>query len=136
VPALRAFARLSVVAVLLAGCTDPGRPSTAALPGPTSGIPATVPGEPPVVWVSGQLSGVTSRAVSIVEAAGTPVRLHRLARGATRFYSQTAGAWTLLESADVSLIEAGTAACIESLLDRGDYLALRVFVGAACGPRA
>jgi hypothetical protein len=36
---------------------------------------------------------------------------------------------------DIQLIDVGTPVCVESLLDRNHYLAIRVFVGAACGPR-
>ena len=41
-----------------------------------------------------------------------------------------------MPEADALLVKEGTAICVESLLDGRRLLALRVFVGAACGPRS
>jgi hypothetical protein len=107
----------------------------AHLPTPSIGAATTVPGQPPVVWVSGQTATVTPHRVSVIEEPGSRLSIRRLAEGATKFYRQDSDRWVLMSADDVHLIDVGTPVCVESLLDRGHYLAIRVFVGAACGPR-
>ncbi len=107
----------------------------AHLPTPSTGPASTVPGQPPVVWVSGQTATVTSHRVNVVEQPGTRLSIRRLAEGATKFFRQDSGQWVLMSADDVQLIDVGSPVCVESLLDRNHYLAIRVFVGAACGPR-
>jgi len=94
-----------------------------------------VPGQAPVVWVSGQSERVTGSRLSIVEDGGSPVAIRRLSEGATRFFVMKDGRYERLDETDALLIEVGTPLCVESLLDGRDLLALRVFIGAACGPR-
>jgi hypothetical protein len=45
------------------------------------------------------------------------------------------GKWVRVATEDVQLTDVGTAACAEAFFDRGVYLGIRVFLGAACGPR-
>ena len=92
-------------------------------------------GQPPVVWISGQVAGVQRSRVTLVERTGAKVVIRRLAEDATRFYAPGKGKWIAVASEDVQLIDIGTAACAEAFFDRGVYLGIRVFVGAACGPR-
>jgi hypothetical protein len=123
--------------LLLTGCTDaaPKRHTGAPLPGPSTGTPRVVHGRAAVVWISGQLEAVGPRTVILVEPAGARVALRRLAEGATRFFRRSEGSWASLGADAVSGIGAGTPVCTEALRDRGIFLAIRVFVGAVCGPR-
>jgi hypothetical protein len=107
----------------------------AHLPTPTTGPATTVPGQPPVVWVSGQTATVTPHRVNVIEEPGSRLSIRRLAEGATKFFRQDSDRWVLMTSDDIQLVDVGTPVCVESLLDRNHYLAIRVFVGAACGPR-
>jgi hypothetical protein len=89
-----------------------------------------------VVWVSGRLQALGPTRVTVVEAAGARVVLRRLAEEATRFFGRSGGSWASLGPEAVSGIGAGAPVCAEALRDRGIFLAVRVFVGATCGPRA
>lgn len=131
----RALAPLALVTALLAACSDdPAEPTQ--LPTPVVGRATVVPGQPPVVWLAAQTEEVTGDRLIVVEPAGSRIRLERLSGGATRFFSLQDNTWRRMSVADVELIEVGTPLCVESLLDGETYLALRVFVGAACGPSA
>lgn len=142
--ASRLPAALLLAALALAACTvpedEPRRsPSPEVSPTPPGGTPSPDPDRPPTVWVHGRTQGpVTERGLTVVEDSGAPVRLVRLARGATRFLEatgETAGeAWTAIPARRVGDIRPGTEVCAEAVLDAGRYLALQVFVGAACGP--
>ena len=87
-----------------------------------------------MVWVSGQIVSVQPSRLTVVEASGARLVVRRLAEGATAFFSGGGGSWAPLGEGGVAAIRAGTAACAQVLRDRGVYLAVRVFVGAACGP--
>lgn len=91
------------------------------------------PGAPPVVWLSGRLVAVTEERVLLQEGDGPTVRLRRFAEGATSFHRLDGGAWREIAPARASAA-GGSRACIEALLDDGDFLALRVFLGASCSP--
>jgi hypothetical protein len=93
-----------------------------------------MPGQPPVVWVTAQSEEVADDHLLVVERSGALIRLERLAGDATRFFEQQDGDWVRMPTGDVELIEVGTPVCVESLLDGETFLALRVFVGAACAP--
>ncbi len=88
-----------------------------------------------MVWVSGQTASITSHRVNVTEQPGSRLSIRRLAAGATKFFRQDAERWVRMTPDDVQLVDLGTPVCVESLLDHGQYLAIRVFVGAACGPR-
>lgn len=127
------LAAATAVAAVAAGCReDPGPPE--ALPTPSAGSVSAQPGRPPVVWLSAQAHEVGADHLIVVERDGPQVRLARLAGDATRFFESREGAWRRMADPDVELIEVGTPLCVESLLDGTTWLALRVFVGAACGP--
>jgi hypothetical protein len=129
------LAALALVAVILAGCGDDGDPAE-ALPTPSVGRATVVRGQPPVVWLSAQTEEVAGDHLVVVEPSGSRIRLERLSGDATTFLSVRDGEWHGMADPDVELIEVGTPLCIESLLDATTYLALRVFVGAVCGPNA
>jgi hypothetical protein len=76
---------------------------------------------------------VTGSLVSVTESLGPVLRLHRLARGATGFFEVTGDHWSRL--ADDAIIPTGGSVCVETLMATGGtLLALRVFLGATCGP--
>jgi hypothetical protein len=129
---LLGFLVLVCLAAGVCGGDDEDRPEE--LPRPSVGPATPVAGQPPVIWVAGQVEEVSGDRVVVVEPDGPRVRLQRLAGGATRFFGLRDGAWRRLEPTDIELIEVGTPMCVEVFLDDRAYLALRVFVGAACGP--
>jgi hypothetical protein len=133
VAGLLGFLALVGLAVGACGGDDEDRPEE--LPRPSIGPATPVAGQPPVIWVAGQVEEVSGDRVVVVEPEGPRVRLQRLAGGATRFFGLRDGAWRRLQRTDIELIEVGTPMCVEVFLDDPAYLALRVFVGAACGPR-
>ena len=55
----------------------------------------------------------------------------RLGQDATAFFRATGDAWDRVEG---SAVGKGEQACVETLLDGANLLALRVFLGADCGP--
>lgn len=87
------------------------------------------PGDPPVVWLTGTLESVTETELTLREGEGPAIRLERFAAGATRFLRLREGGWE-----EVAGGGAGDPACVETLLDGETFLALRVFLGAGCGP--
>jgi hypothetical protein len=113
---------------------DPATP--VVLPRPSVGRASPVPGQPPVVWLAAQTETVTSERIVVIEPEGPRVRLQRLAGDATKFFVFDDGEWAAMPPEDAVLIEVGTPLCVEALLDGKTYLALRVFVGGACGPAA
>ena len=123
-----------VVAAGLAACSDP-EPAVARLPHPSIGAASIVPGQPPVVWVSGQSAAVSPSRLTIVEQDGSKAIVHRLSEGATKFFVLADGRFEQMPETDALLVEVGTPMCVESLLDERRLVALKVFVGAACGPR-
>ena len=70
----------------------------------------------------------------VVENEGPRVRLRRLSGDATSFFGPEGEGWRRMAEEEVRAVEPGTPVCVESLLDGQTYLAIRVFVGAACGP--
>jgi hypothetical protein len=123
-----------MVLVVMGACSG-STPAVAVLPRPSAVPASVVPGQPPVVWVSGQSSVVTTSRLTVVEPGGSRAIVRRLSRGATKFFVLHEGRFEHMAEDDALLIEVGTPMCVESLLDGRRLLALRVFVGAACGPR-
>jgi hypothetical protein len=135
---------LVLVAVLAGACgTQPKseRPPPVSSAGPTTPSFPPAPsgsesplgaGIPPTVWIGGSLTGVSEASIRLRETRGSVLMLHRLARGATGFFEVAGGAWQRLP--DGTPIETGQSACVETLMDKANLLALRVFLGASCGP--
>jgi hypothetical protein len=92
------------------------------------------PGDPPVVWLDGTLAEVTDSLLSVQEGRGPSIQVERFAAGATRFLRLDGEQWLELSQAETAAVEAGQQACVEALLDGRTFLALRVFLGADCGP--
>lgn len=121
-----------VVAALAAGCWDASPTRPRGLPPIERNEPQ--PGDPPVVWVSGTLDSVSDEALLVRDEEGPRVHVERFAAGATRFLRPRAGEWRELTARKVSALESGDLVCVEAILDSGAFLAVRVFLGAECGP--
>lgn len=91
------------------------------------------PGDPPVVWLSGRIREVTEERIVLQQGRGPTIELRRFAAGATRAHRLQGDAWLEVRARDLDRAT-GTAACVEALLDEGDFLAVRVFLGATCAP--
>ena len=94
------------------------------------------PGDPPLVWLDGTLETISDSALAVREGQGPRIRVERFAAGATAFLRQDGDGWRELSTGEVDALEAGQPACVETLLDGETFLALRVFLGADCGPAA
>ena len=135
---------LVVAAVLLGACTTQAKSERPPpISSATAGSPSFPPppsvsesplgaGSPPTVWIGGSLTAVTDASIRMREERGSVLVLHRLARGATGFFEVARGAWQRLP--DGTPIDTVQPACVETLMDGANLLALRVFLGASCGP--
>jgi hypothetical protein len=119
---------------LLAACSHP-TPVVEQLPRPTAGLPSIVPSQEPLVWVSGQSVAVSPSRITMVETGGSKAVVHRLAEGTTKFFVLHEGRFESMAESDARHVRPGTPLCVESLLDVRRLVALKVFFGAACGPR-
>lgn len=136
----------AALSLALAACSSPpspqstppvsglgGSPSTTTappLPGPSG---QTVdPGQPPLIWVGGTLVDVSANRLKVREALGSELVLRRLAGDATGFFRVAGDGWMRL--APEAQVLAGERACVETLMDGKNLLALRVFLGSDCGP--
>jgi hypothetical protein len=143
-------AALATSAILVTAACAQNAPSTPTEPATGTGplatgvagravpLPPPTPAQslgastPPVVWLGGTVQEVTADQMRLVQGDGAIVALQRLAEGATGFYRVVGDAWQKLGAqTDVG---AGQAACIETLMDGTNLVAIRVFLGAACGP--
>jgi hypothetical protein len=130
-----ALAILFVTAASLASCTRTRvvvRQVGRLPPVPTSDGRGPVANEPPVIWIGGTLSQVDTDRLQVRDSLGTLITVRRLGAGATAFFSVSGAQWRRL--ADTAAIEPGGLACVETLMDGLNLLALRVFLGASCGP--
>jgi hypothetical protein len=84
-----------------------------------------------VAWVSGTLTAADNAGLLVTEPSGPEVQVRLLGSGATTFFVAADGSWTPV---DASAVATGEPACVEALLTAGAMLALRVFLGAECGP--
>ena len=124
------------VAILASACRTSAPPSPTGRPAfpPVPALPAQSlgPSQPPLIWVGGILTKVAADHLEITEPFGSVVRLARLGNGATAFFDIQSGSWHRLP--DSTPIGAGVSVCAETLMDGTNLLALRVFLGAGCGP--
>lgn len=92
------------------------------------------PGDPPVVWLDGNLERIDESELLVRVGQGPQITVERFAAGATRFMRLEGGEWVELTSEEIETIEPGAGACVETLLDGRTFLAIRVFLSAGCGP--
>jgi hypothetical protein len=128
------LALATMAGVALSACSKSGSPASfhRIPPAPSDPVRSVEPGQPPTIWIGGTLSDVASASLAIREPTGAEVSLRRLAAGATAFFQVANGSWHRL--APEAQISAGRQACVEVLMDGANLLALRVFLGVACGP--
>ena len=82
--------------------------------------------------MGGTILEVTADRLELREGSGQVVTLQRLRHGATAFFRPSGGRW--IRVAPETALEPGDVACVEILMDGESLLALRVFLGAGCGP--
>jgi hypothetical protein len=70
--------------------------------------------------------------LEVKETFGSVVTVRRLGGNATTFFRASGATWQRANPSTDA--RAGTKACVETLLDGRTLLALRVFLGADCGP--
>jgi hypothetical protein len=130
----RVVPALLLSAALLSACTEglSGGGSGRFPPPPATPRQDLGPDQPPVIWLGGTLTEVSEAQVVLRQPAGSVVALRRLAGDATSFFRFSGSEWQPVPAG--APVSAGQAACVETLLDRETLLALRVFVGAGCGP--
>jgi hypothetical protein len=92
------------------------------------------PEDPPVVWLEGSIEGLDASHLSLREGTGPTIQIRRFQGGATDFLRLGTGGWRPLTAGEVDSVESGQQACVETLLDGRAFFALRVFLGARCGP--
>jgi hypothetical protein len=135
---VRVVGGLLLVAIGVAGALAADRlflePATSDATTPAVPQSAPGPGDPPVVWVEGILEEVSDSQIVVREGEGPEVEVERLGQGATSFLTLDGSQWMELTDEQVAEVPAGGPACVETLLDGRTFLALRVFLGASCGP--
>jgi hypothetical protein len=109
-------------------------PSTTVSEAPGVAHSDPAPGSPPLVWLDGTMERIDDSFLTIREGEGPQVALERAAAGGTRFFRLDGDRWAVLSEEDAAVVDAGQPACVEALLDGRNLLALRVFLGADCGP--
>lgn len=92
------------------------------------------PGDPPIVWLEGLIEELETAEMTLREGEGPTITIRRFEEGATDFLRLTGGRWRQLRTSEVDGLPPGQQACVETLLDGRTFFALRVFVGARCGP--
>jgi hypothetical protein len=85
-----------------------------------------------VTWLSGTIQDATTQAFRLRQGDGALVTVQRLAGSGTKLFRVSGSTWEQLASG--STVRNGQSACIETLLDGSNLVALRVFLGAGCGP--
>lgn len=123
---------LVLVGAACAGGAPPSRGPGRFPPPPPTPTQRLGPNQPPVIWLGGTLTEVTPDHLEVLEGAGSVIRLRRLAGTATSFFRVSGRSWRRL--APQAQVPAGQEACVETLMDGRTFLALRVFLGAGCGP--
>lgn len=83
------------------------------------------------MWIGGKVTGLKVDRLELKEAFGSVVTLRLLGGNASAFFRVSGGAWLRAPRTEAT---AGTKACVETLMNGRTLLALRVFLGADCGP--
>lgn len=112
-------------------------PSGSSAPSTLPAIPSSSgrslgPNQPPIVWIGGELTELKADRLELKEAFGSVVTVRLLGGNASTFLRVSGGTWQRAEPGTDAKI--GTKACVETLMNGQTLLALRVFLGADCGP--
>lgn len=83
------------------------------------------------MWVGGALQQLGPGRLAVKETSGTVVSVERLGAGATAFFRVSGGRW---RQSTAPPSAGGMPVCVEAAVAGSRYLALRVFLGAPCGP--
>jgi hypothetical protein len=121
-----------LAAVALAACPHSGAGPGRFPPPPPTPKQNLGANQPPVIWIGGTLTAVRPDHLDVREPAGSLVHLGRLAGTATSFFRIAGRAWSRLDGA--AGVRPGRPVCVETLVDGESFFALRVFLGAGCGP--
>lgn len=108
-------------------------PPASQVPTISTNLPGN-PTDPPVVWLEGVIEELDSSTLALREGQGPTVEIRRFEEGATDFLRLVDGRWREVPEAEVDGVAAGGQACVETLLDGRTFFALRIFLGARCGP--
>jgi hypothetical protein len=92
------------------------------------------PTDPPVVWLEGVIEELDASSLALREGEGPTIDIRRFEEGATDFLRLVNGTWREVPDGEVEGVAAGGQACVETLLDGRTFFALRIFLGARCGP--
>jgi hypothetical protein len=131
-PRALAIALLVVLAAACKDLTGSGSPQGPVPPPPSTPNQDLGPGSPPVVWLGGTLESVGTDRIVLRQSDGSNASLQRLAESATKFLRISGGRW---ESYVPPTGDAGgQRACVETLMDGTNLVAIRVFVDVGCGP--
>jgi hypothetical protein len=85
-----------------------------------------------VIWVGGVLTDLSGDRLELREGSGSVVSLLRLAEGATTFFVVDGDRWRRLGPDEE--VGPGQQTCVETLINGASFVAIRVFLGAGCGP--
>jgi hypothetical protein len=112
---------------------EPVLPEESAVPTVSSNLPDN-PGDPPIAWLEGTIEELEASTLTLREGEGPSIPIRRFEEGATDFLRLVDGSWRQLTEAEVEQLGPGGRACVEALLDGRTFFALRIFLGASCGP--
>ncbi len=131
-PRALAFATLLVTCAACKDLTGGGSPQGPVPPPPPTPSQNLGSGSPPVVWLGGTLESIGNDRIVLRQGDGSQASLQRLADSATKFLRVSGDAWKAFVpptgGAD------GRRACVETLMDGTNLVAIRVFVDVGCGP--
>lgn len=91
-------------------------------------------GDPPLVWIDGELEELGEDSLVLAEGEGPRIVVERFAGEATRFFRPSGDTWRQLPQEEVAGVPTGESACVEALVDGEAFLAIRVFLERLCGP--
>jgi hypothetical protein len=123
---------LVLLGIPLGACSKASRSPARVPPAPATPKQRLDPSAPPVVYIGGLLTDVAADRIEVQEPSGRVVAIQRLSQGATVFFRVAGSAWARLPTS--APVPTGQPTCVETLMDGSNLLALRVFLGADCGP--
>ena len=128
------LAALVCVAATAGSCPADGGPASSGRVPPPPSTPTQSLGadSPPVVWLGGTIVEARADRIRLQQGDGSIAALQRLPGSATKVFEIAGDAWAPV--APGARVDGGKPACIETLMDGTNLVAIRVFLGAGCGP--